>query len=160
MRNDVLRKQLTFCDATAGFPMKRSLKNERKNSILMTCHYPYLGSACDWLRQISLAMWPIRNTTQIWVMTRHQCGISALVPQTSFRRRRNQWWRLEMCAVYADERHERPFLTLVDLAWKGKDLVIICLKVFFASFFFLLTKNMLVKYWFTVIISLLEERLL
>ena len=28
---------------------------------------------------------PIRSTTQIWVVTRHQYGISALVPQTSFR---------------------------------------------------------------------------
>ena len=29
---------------------------------------------------------PIRSTTQIWVVWRHQYGISALVPQTSFRR--------------------------------------------------------------------------
>ena len=28
---------------------------------------------------------PIRSTTQIWVVTRHQCGLSAVVPQTSFR---------------------------------------------------------------------------
>ena len=28
---------------------------------------------------------PIRSTTQIWVVTRHQYGISALVSQTSFR---------------------------------------------------------------------------
>ena len=27
---------------------------------------------------------PIRSTTQIWVVTRHQCGISALISQTSF----------------------------------------------------------------------------
>ena len=27
---------------------------------------------------------PIRSTTQIWVVTRHQYGISALVSQTSF----------------------------------------------------------------------------
>ena len=50
----------------------------------MTRHYPDLGGASDWLNQISHAARPIRSTTQIWVMTRHQYGISALVSQTSF----------------------------------------------------------------------------
>ena len=59
----------------------------------ITCHmkkhnflafFPDLGSASDWLKQISQAARPIRNTTQIWVVTRHQYGISALVSQTSF----------------------------------------------------------------------------
>ena len=50
----------------------------------MTHHYPDLGSASDWLNQISHAARPIRSTTQIWVVTRHQYGISALVSQTSF----------------------------------------------------------------------------
>ena len=43
------------------------LSNERRNSILMTCHCPDLGSASDWLKE-----------------TRGQYGISALVTQTSF----------------------------------------------------------------------------
>ena len=50
----------------------------------MTRHYPDLGSASDWLNQISHAARPIRSTTQIWVVTRHQYGISALVSHTSF----------------------------------------------------------------------------
>ena len=50
----------------------------------MTRHYPDLGSASDWLKQISHAARPIRSITQIWVVTRHQYGISALVSQTSF----------------------------------------------------------------------------
>ena len=50
----------------------------------MTCQCQDLGSASDWLNQISHAAQPIRCTTQIWVVTRHQYGISALVPQTSF----------------------------------------------------------------------------
>ena len=50
----------------------------------MTRHYPDLGNASDWLNQISHAARPIRSTTQIWVVTRHQYGISALVSQTSF----------------------------------------------------------------------------
>ena len=54
-------------------------------SILKTCHYLDLSSASDWLKQISLAARPIRSTTLIWVMTRHQNGISALVSKTTFR---------------------------------------------------------------------------
>ena len=81
---DSLRKQPTFGDATTGFPAKWRLRNERRNSILMTRHYPDLGSASDWLNQISHVARPIRSTTQIWVVTRHQYGISALVSQTSF----------------------------------------------------------------------------
>ena len=38
----------------------------------------------DWLNQISHAARPISSITQIWVVTRHQWGISALVSQTSF----------------------------------------------------------------------------
>ena len=34
--------------------------------------YPDLGSASDWLKQIFLAARPIRRTTQIWIMSRHQ----------------------------------------------------------------------------------------
>ena len=47
----------------------------------MTRHLPDLGSASDWLKKKKQ---PIRSTTQIWVVTRHQHGISALVSQTSF----------------------------------------------------------------------------
>ena len=51
----------------------------------MTCYYPDLSSASDWLKQISLAAQPIRSTTLTSAVTRHQYGISALVSQTSFR---------------------------------------------------------------------------
>ena len=68
----------------SGFLAKWRQRNERRNSILMTRHYPDLGSASDWLNQISHAARPIRSTAQIWVVTRHQYGISALVSQTSF----------------------------------------------------------------------------
>ena len=51
----------------------------------MTRHYPDMGSASDWLKQISHAARPIRSPNQIWVATRHQHGISAIVSQTSFR---------------------------------------------------------------------------
>ena len=67
-----------------GSSSLRKLPNERRNSILVTRRYPDLGSASDWLKQISHAARPIRSSTQIWVVTRHQYGISALVSQTSF----------------------------------------------------------------------------
>ena len=109
-----LRKQPTSGDATTGFPAKWRLRNEHRNSILMTCPYPDLGSASDWLNQNSNAVWSIRSTTQIlvsfaavirvvtrvawrvttlitaaketkiWVVMRHPYGISALVSQKSF----------------------------------------------------------------------------
>ena len=40
----------------------------------MTYHYPDLGSATDWLKQIPLVARPIRNTIKIWIVTRHQYG--------------------------------------------------------------------------------------
>ena len=79
-----LRKQTKFRDATTGFPAKWLLRNERRNSILMTRHTPDMGSASDWSWRLGNLIQPIRSTTQIWVVTRHQDGISALVSQTSF----------------------------------------------------------------------------
>ena len=46
--------------------------------------YPDLGSASDWLKQISVMAQPIRSTTLIWVVTRLRYGISAGIPQASF----------------------------------------------------------------------------
>ena len=46
--------------------------------------YWWLGSASDWLNQISHAARPIRITTQIWVVMRHQYGIAVLFSQTLF----------------------------------------------------------------------------
>ena len=43
-----------------------------------------INNASDWLKQIFLVVRPIRSTTQIWVVTRHQYGIFAVVSQTSF----------------------------------------------------------------------------
>ena len=78
-------KQPTFCDTTSGFPAKWRLRNEGRNSILMTRHFLDLGSDSDWLREFSHSARPSRSTAQIWVVTRHRFGTSALVSQTSFR---------------------------------------------------------------------------
>ena len=52
--------------------------------MLRTRHYRDLGSAPDWLKQISHPARLIRSTTQTWIVTRHQYGISALASQTTF----------------------------------------------------------------------------
>ena len=80
-----LRKQPALRDPTTNFTAKWRLRNACRNSLLMTCHNPELDSVSDWLRQISFAARPIRSTTQIWVVSRHQYGISVVVSQTSFR---------------------------------------------------------------------------
>jgi len=97
-----LRKQPTFHQVATWALAKRHLSNERRKSILMTWHYPDLGSASDWLEfsfnqsealpdlgSVTSSVWnfcfqPIRSTTKIWVVSHHQYGISALVTQTSF----------------------------------------------------------------------------
>ena len=83
--NSSLRKQMTFRNANNGFLTKWCLRNERRNSILIMCHYPDLGSASDWLKQISQAAWLIRSSTQLWVVTHHQYAISVLFSQMSLR---------------------------------------------------------------------------
>ena len=64
------------------FLRERPLRNEHRNTIKMTRHYSDLGSASDWLKQISQAAQPIRSTTQIRVATRHQYGINFCVVVT------------------------------------------------------------------------------
>ena len=54
----------------------------RENAVLITRHYPDLSSASDWMK---ILLYSIRSSTHIWVVTCHQYGISAVVPQMSFR---------------------------------------------------------------------------
>ena len=79
-----MRKQPTFGDATTAFPTKWRLRNERRNSILMTRHYTDLSSASDWSCCVGNLIQPVRSATQIWVVTPNQYGIFALVSQMSF----------------------------------------------------------------------------
>ena len=82
--DDSLRKEPTFGDATTGFPAKWRLRNERRNSILMTRHYP--------IWEVLLIGWikfPTRHDQsgtlpRSSVVTRRQYGISAFVSQESF----------------------------------------------------------------------------
>ena len=44
--------------STTGFQVKCRLRNERRNSILMTCHYQDLGSPSDWLKIVWFRNFP------------------------------------------------------------------------------------------------------
>ena len=66
----------------------------------MTCHYSDLGSTSDWLKQISLAERPIRSTTQILVVTRHQYGISHVCSSDVIWRGNKRWHR-EISAIFS-----------------------------------------------------------
>ena len=50
----------------------------------MTRYYSDLDSASDWSCRVGNLIFPSRIITQIWVVARHQYGISAFVSQTSF----------------------------------------------------------------------------
>ena len=80
----ILRKRTTLRDGTNGFPAKWRLRNKCRNSILMTRHYPDLGTAPDWSFRVWNLPQPIRSTTQIWVVT-CQYGISWLISPMSVR---------------------------------------------------------------------------
>ena len=79
----------------------------------MTRHYPDLGSASDWSCRVGNLIQPIRSTTQIWVVTRHQYGISALVPQTSFRRETSG--DVAKCRLFSSCSAHRCMTSLVSL---------------------------------------------
>ena len=67
------------------FPREMTSEKCLQKFHLMTRHYRDMGNSSDWSCHGGNLPQPIRSTTQIWVVTRHQYGISALVPQTSFR---------------------------------------------------------------------------
>ena len=72
-----------FRDATTGFPAKWRLRNERRNSILMTRYYPDVGF-CFWLDEANF----------------HQHRISALA-FSDVVSSRNQCWHREMLAFFS-----------------------------------------------------------
>ena len=80
---DSMRNLPTFRDATASFPANWRLRNEHSNSTLKDDVSLPRSGKCFSL--VTVNFYPIRSTIQIWVVTRHQYGISTLVPQTSFR---------------------------------------------------------------------------
>ena len=66
------------------FPHEMTSEQRLQKFHTIDVRYPDLGNAPDWLKQISLVTQPSRSTTQIWVVTRNQYGISVNGAQTSF----------------------------------------------------------------------------
>ena len=73
-----------FCNTTKGSPRNDIWGMTGEIPLLMMCLCPDLGSASDWLCHKGNLLQPIRNTTQAWVVTRRQYGISTLIFQVAF----------------------------------------------------------------------------
>ena len=76
--------QASFSRRYHWFPHEMTSEQRLQKFHTIDVRYPDLGNAADWLKQISLVTQPIRSTTQIWVGTRNQYGISANGAQSSF----------------------------------------------------------------------------
>ena len=83
----------------------------------MTHHYSDLGSASDWFNQISHVAQPIRSNTQIWLVTHHQYGNSALVSQMSFGGETigsfAKCWLFSQATFWLAQQRFNPFLSLL-----------------------------------------------
>ena len=64
-------------------------KRRRRNSILMMCHYPDLGSASDWLKQYPELG---SDTSSVGNFCDH---FSDVISQG------NRWWHCEMLSVFS-----------------------------------------------------------
>ena len=93
---DSLRKQTTFQDATTGAPAKWRLRNERRNSILTTCHYRDLSNASHRMKQFFNQSEALPRFGQWCVISMNFCGRSS----SDVISRGNQWWSREMLAVF------------------------------------------------------------
>ena len=66
----------------------------------MMCHFPDLGHASDCLCWVVNLLQLIRNTIEIWVLMRHQYGISAFTLILDVIAWGNQSFRCKMSAVF------------------------------------------------------------
>ena len=98
-------KQPTIRDTTTGFPAKGCLRNERKNSIFMTCHYPDL-SVSDWLKQISHAVRPIRSvdkgsdTSSVWNFCARSFALKPVLASQNVGCFQVKWILLLICRIH------------------------------------------------------------
>ena len=85
--------QPTFRNATTHsvFPAKCRLKKAAQKFHTGDVSPPRSGKCFLLVEANSLARRPTRSSTQIWRVKGHQHGISALVPQTSYRRETSHW---------------------------------------------------------------------
>ena len=79
--------------------MKWRLRNKRRNSILMTCHYPDPGTASDWLCHLWNFLQPIESTTSLGSDTSSVWNFCTCF--SDFISWRNCWWHREMSSVFS-----------------------------------------------------------
>ena len=98
-----LRIQPTFGDSSTGFPAKWRLRNERKNSILMTRHYSDLGSASDWLKICFLKIMHLKHRFSKEFVFEWTEEKGFRVQYTAHKRRLNLllFWRSPCCSLRA-----------------------------------------------------------
>ena len=105
---------IAHTDGSLRKPPLVLLQNDVWESILMTRHYPDLGNAFVWLKQISLAERPIRSTTEIWIVMCHQyiisCACFSYINSWS-----NQWWHRRMLAVFSGWMWHGQLIRALDL---------------------------------------------
>ena len=97
-----LTKLPTFRKATTHsvFPAKCRLKKGAQKFHTGDVSPPRSGKCSLLVEANSLTRRSTRSCTQIWKVKGHQHGISALVPQTSYRRKTSHWmWRREMSTI-------------------------------------------------------------
>ena len=76
------------------------VRKKRRNSILMPSDYPDLGSASDWLKQVSHTVWQIRSITQMDSEASSVWNFCTHFLDASFSQG-NQWWHREMSHVFS-----------------------------------------------------------
>ena len=69
------------CSLPVDVRCSKTLLLKLSNVILLTFYYPDLGNNSDWSCQEENSLQPIRSAAQKWVVTRHQWGVSLIVPQ-------------------------------------------------------------------------------
>ena len=96
-----LRKQPAFRDFSTGFPAKWRPRKERRNSILITSHFTELGTAFDWLKQVSVAARPIRSTNLIWVVADTSSEWNFCARSSDVISRGSQWWHRKISSFFS-----------------------------------------------------------
>ena len=71
------KKTAEFSQHLHWFPCKMLSEKKVQKFYTDDMSYPDLGSASDWSCHVENLLHPTRSTTQIWVVTHHQYGISA-----------------------------------------------------------------------------------
>ena len=108
-----LRKQPTFRDATTGFPAKWRQRIECRNSVLMTCHYPNLGSASDWPCRVGNLIPPTRSLPDLGSDASSVWNFCARFSDLIWPG--NQWWRRKMPAVSVSQANKICFIRFLSL---------------------------------------------